>query len=379
MSTSAEPIADAPLAVPLGTSLPTTVEAVTAFWCSEILRQEVSDIRILSVRHGSSTSIVAALVYAPGTERPGLPGRIFCKGGFNPELIAIAPSLLDTYRREAEFYHYLHRNLASAGMRLPQPYYTGVDSVSGQGIAVLEDLEATNCSFGTPVETWPVDRVLSGVEQLAILHAETWDCGQDPAYAWLGPSDGGLHGIILELTKPGPFGATVPRNLEVLGGGAEHTVLLDRERIVRAFEALWAADAASRFRCFIHGDPHIDNTYMTAAGEPGFLDWQTSSSGTCFHDVAYFLASALSVDDRRRHERRVLQHYLDALRRHGVPAISWDEAWFEYRRQLFHGYVLCLAQPGMQPQENIWALVKRYVTAIVDHRAIELLEGAVTN
>lgn len=76
---------------------------------------------------------------------------------------------------------------------------------------------------------------------------------------------------------------------------------------------------------------------------------------------------------------QLLLHYLDALRRHGVPATSWDEAWFEYRQQLFHGYVLGLAQPGMQPQENIRALVKRYITTIIDHRAIELLEGAVTN
>ena len=114
------------------------------------------DVKILSVRHGSSSSIVAELSYAPGAERTGLPKRIFFKGGFNPELIAVAPSLLDTYRREAEFYHYLHHKLASAGMRLPQPYYTGVDSVSGQGIVVVEDLEASSCSFGTPLEPWPL-------------------------------------------------------------------------------------------------------------------------------------------------------------------------------------------------------------------------------
>lgn len=86
-------------------------------WCSKSLRADVLDVKILSVRHGSSSSIVAELAYAPGAERPGLPKRIFFKGGFNPELIAIAPSLLDTYRRETEFYHYLHDELALAGVR----------------------------------------------------------------------------------------------------------------------------------------------------------------------------------------------------------------------------------------------------------------------
>lgn len=357
-----------------GESLPTTVEGVTPAWCSKVLNAPVGNLTIISVRHGSSSTLVVDLKYAPSANNNGLPQRIFFKGGFNPELIAIAPSVLDTYRREAEFYHYVSPMLISSGMNLPKTWYSGIDSSSGQGIVVLEDLTTQGCSFGTPSEPWPVDRVLSGVEQLAILHARTWKCAQDPDYKWLHTNNGGLRGIILELTKPGPFNAVVPKNLEVLGPDFDKSILLDSGRIVTAFKKLWESDASGDLDSFIHGDPHIDNTYMTASGEPGFLDWQAASTGNCFHDVSYFVTSALTVEDRRANEEQIVRHYLETLSNLGVRPIHWETGWHEYRKHLFHGYVLALTQPGMQSQENIWALVARYIPAIMDHHVIELLE-----
>jgi hypothetical protein len=380
MSTLTDFLPSPCLTAPQVEALPATVEAVTALWSSTILHANIIDAKILSVRHGSSTTLLVEVTFGPASKSEGLTGRIFIKGGFNPQLIALMPSLLDTYRREAEFYGYLYPKLSSAGMILPQPYYTAVDPVSGQGIVALEDLTSKKCKFGTPLETWPIDRVLQGVDQLAILHAKTWGCQDQPAYSWLeANSNSGLRGIIIELTKEGPFSAVVPKNLEVLGAdvAAQYPVLLDRQRIIMAFKKLWAADDqghGQKFRCFIHGDPHVDNTFMTAAGAPGFLDWQAGSVGNCFHDVAYFVASVLSVEDRRAHEVRILRHYLASLVQHGGPVLDWEDAWAEYRKHLFHGYVLCLTQPGMQSQENIWALVGRFIPAILDHSVVESLE-----
>jgi hypothetical protein len=363
------------LIIPTGESLPKTVDEVTPAWCSKFLVAQVENLTIISVRHGSSSTLVLGLEYAAKVNKRSLPERIFFKGGLNPELIATAPSLLDTYRRETEFYHYISPRLILSGMNLPKAFYSGLDSSSGQGIVVLEDLTTQGCSFGTPTEPWPVDRVSRGVEQLAILHAKTWNCAQDPEYKWLGTNNGGLRGIILELTKDGPFNAVVPRNLKVLGPNFNKEILLDNGRIVAAFKKLWESDASSGdLNCFIHGDPHLDNTYITASGEPGFLDWQAASTGNCFHDVSYFVTSALTVEDRRANEEQIVRHYLDTLRNLGVRHISWDVAWHEYKKHLYHGYVLALTQPGMQSQENIWALVGRYIPAIMDHSVIEFLE-----
>src|SRR5262249_40803152 len=45
----------------------------------------------------------------------------------------------------------------------------------------------------------------------------------------------------------------------------------------------------------------------------------------------YFLCMALAIEDRRRHERALLGHYLDARTRRGGAAIGFDEAWRAHR------------------------------------------------
>ncbi|KAK8105570.1 hypothetical protein PG999_008929 [Apiospora kogelbergensis] len=375
------------------------VEEVAATWCSKILNgAPVTDVEIVSASHGSSSSLVVQLAYADDSDTitatssdgtaatpPTRPRRIFFKGGLNPDLAALGPLLQATYRREAEFYHHLAPRLLATGQRLARPHYAGVDTTTGQGIVVLEDLAARGCSFGRPQDAWPAARVRAGVEQLAILHAKTWEgrpaCPDDSSTQWcrgLGPLGGFLRPILQELIKPEPFAAVAARNIGGPDGGrfADHLdVLLDRERIVAAFEALWkAADGEdhSSFRCVVHGDTHVVNTFTTAEGEPGFLDWQTVSRGNGFHDLAYFVSSALAIEDRRVHEQDLVRAYIEALQAQGGPRVEWEDAWFQYRRHLLHGYVLCLAQPSMQPQDYIWALTERFLTAILDHKVLTL-------
>jgi hypothetical protein len=42
---------------------------------------------------------------------------------------------------------------------------------------------------------------------------------------------------------------------------------------------------------------------------------------------------SLSVEDRRKHERDLLKHYLELHRAHGGSEISFDEAWTTHRLQ----------------------------------------------
>ena len=67
-----------------------------------------------------------------------------------------------------------------------------------------------------------------------------------------------------------------------------------------------------------HGDPHIGNTYLDA-GRPAFLDWQGVCIAPPMDDVAYFIGGALSVADRRTHERDLLKLYLSAAAAAGGP------------------------------------------------------------
>jgi aminoglycoside phosphotransferase (APT) family kinase protein len=120
----------------------------------------------------------------------------------------------------------------------------------------------------------------------------------------------------------------------------------------------------------LHGDPHPGNTYGLADGTTGFYDWQLVRSGTWAHDVGYFVISALTVADRRAHERELLAGYLDALTRLGVPRPDRDDAWRLYRRTPVFGlasWLHTLSGGGFQPTETCLATIERFAAAYADH------------
>ena len=83
------------------------------------------------------------------------------------------------------------------------------------------------------------------------------------------------------------------------------------------------ADAESTNRwCVIHGDPHLGNLFLDAAGQPSLLDWQLVQRGMWYVDVGYHIASTLTVEDRRASERELLRHYLEQPGRTGCRAAA---------------------------------------------------------
>jgi aminoglycoside phosphotransferase (APT) family kinase protein len=118
----------------------------------------------------------------------------------------------------------------------------------------------------------------------------------------------------------------------------------------------------------IHGDAHVGNVYLDALGQPSLLDWQLVQRGMWYLDVGYHIASALTVDDRRRMERDLLRHYLDRLAAAGVDAPSWDAAWLGMRRGIVHGFFLWGITLKVDPAVTS-VLLERLGTAAADHDA----------
>jgi len=266
-------------------------------------------------------------------------------------------------------------------VRLPRAWYCGSDTLHGQGIVILDDLKCTGCTFGNPLQPWPVARVRAGVEQLAALHAGTWapkttaaneddERGEGKCFPWLAGGST-FPAMVLVLLEPEPWAR---RYAEGERPPSVPDAMLDRARMRAAFLKLWAV-SDPRYRCLVHGDAHLGNTYVTAEGAPGFLDWQGLAVGSVFDDVSYFIAGALTVADRRAHEVGLVEHYLDTLAALGGPRLAREEVWDEYRRHAMHGFMWALTDPRMQPNEVVFAMVERYTAAMVDHGTLELLEG----
>lgn len=360
------PPAGAKGALDSATPLPVVVEEATAAWFSQILGRPVATAELVEAIHGTASKLRYKLTYEDSSDAATLPTHVCIKGGFNPAIIKLHPTLNAVYRREAEFFYHI---APTVSMRLPPAWYSGSDTVTGQGIVVFDDLKAKGYSFGNPIEAWPVERVRAGVEELAMLHAKTWGA-KEADFPWL--KEGlSLREVILSLMTEVAWAG---RFLDEAAKPPVSDDLIDRERWIRAFKTLWTTTNQEHL-VVAHGDTHIGNTFITPAGEPGFLDWQGLHANSFLHDVTYFVVGALTVEDRRANEVELFEHYLAKLHEAGGPKLEKAALWDDYRKHHVHGFAWALAPPLMQPKDIVDAMTVRHMAAIVDHKSLELLES----
>ena len=299
--------------------LPQTADEIDAAWLERALAARYPGVRVARVdvvaRHEATNGHARLRVgYA---EPAGAPEAMFLK--LLPSDPARRPAIAKTGmgRREALFYERLAPGLA---LRMPAVHFARCDERDGSFLLLLEDLVATGCSVPDGRGGVAPDAAARALEDLAGLHRRFEDPARRGAEAgWVPPP---LH-------DPS-YGAPLLRR--ALGHHRER--LSDDYAAIcelylakaDALHALWHEGPGT----VIHGDPHIGNLFDDA-GRIGFLDWGILSVGAALHDASYFLCMALSIEDRRRCERDLLRHYLDALRAAGGTAIGLDAAWRAHR------------------------------------------------
>ncbi|KAI3328047.1 kinase-like domain-containing protein [Xylariaceae sp. AK1471] len=340
----------------LASQLPSVADDITPEWLSTVLGMKVKSINRTGELPGTATKLYVTAESDNGEK------RLCLKGGFNPAFIQQVPWIVMIYQREVEFFNRIAPQLKN--MELPKSWWAGHSPT--QGIVVMDDLAARGCQFGSPLETWNVERVRAGVEQLAALHAKTW--GVRPAdYLWL-TSD--YDQAILTLMQTYDAVVKSPGRPEV------HAYLRDQNRVTAALKKHYRS-RNPKFQCLLHGDAHLGNTYLDN-GAPRFLDWQMIHIGSAFHDVAYYIAGALSIEDRRAHEWEIVDHYLATLAKLGVSSDlkSTDEDLRnEYKKSFLAGIGWIMCPYEMQPKECVHAMAVRYAAALDDHKVLELLES----
>ena len=145
----------------------------------------------------------------------------------------------------------------------------------------------------------------------------------------------------------------------------------DAGKIAAAFTNTTSWGRGDANRTVIHGDAHVGNSYRSANGRPGLLDWQCVWIGGCMFDTAYYLASALTVEDRRTHEARLLDEYRQILAANGGPIFSATEILESYRNYLAYGMTVWLTNSTTFQPEDFNAIVgARFAQALLDHSMI---------
>ena len=251
---------------------------------------------------------------------------------------------------EAGFY----RDLAGAtGVRTLCSVYADIDPATQHGVVITEDVVAQGATFLDGNSAYTPDQTAQTLAEFARLHAATWADSRYTDVPWLAPR----LGRVLEVWGESKTIEIIARNLD-----SER----DAHRLVDAYRDL-AAEAASGTWCVIHGDAHVGNLFLDAAGSASLVDWQLVQRGKWYFDVGYHIASTLTVEERRSSERDLLRHYLDALASHGVTPPSWDDAWHAIAGGMLHGYFLWGITTKVDPA-IIVTLLHRLGTAVADRR-----------
>jgi hypothetical protein len=344
-------------------ALPLSPEELTAPWLSQALSAAFPGVQVIripepSILWGTATKVRLEPEYA-GNSVQG-PSSLYVKAALaGPEQRRL---LWQALRGEANFYGRWRPRLT---VEAPQAWFAESDETTGQAVVVMEDLDLRQVRYGNPTVALTLPQVRDCLSLLANCHGRWWQMGE-LCYADAYP---GMLASIADLF----FSETHWARLMALPRG-QHVpaALRDRSGLRRAWERMQAL-AQPQSECLVHGDAHPGNLYFTREGRAGFLDWQNTMHGPWAHDVAYLIATGLSVEDRRQHERELLREYLDALGRAGGGPPSFDEAWLRYRRHLAHPFCWVLTPETMQPEENCTAIAERICAAMTDLDCLQAL------
>jgi hypothetical protein len=334
-------------------------ELLSPAWLTSALDARFPGIQVTAVSPGPVISRVSTNarfhIECAGGTPDGLSPHLCAKGYFNE----VGRAFRSVGEPEACFYRDI---AASTGLRTLRSVYADVDPATRHGVVITEDVVAQGATFLDALSDYTPDQAAESLEQLAELHAATWG---DPAHAdatWLASrletylERRGIDEI--RGNFEGPIGSGVP------------TESRDGERLVAAYRTLAAATGSASPWSVIHGDAHVGNLYLDGDGQPSFVDWQLVQRGPWYLDVGYHLASALTVEDRRRTERDLVCDYLDQLAARGIDAPREDDAWVGIRRGMVHGFFLWGITLKVEPAVTA-TLLERLGTAVADHDAFE--------
>ncbi|MET0988581.1 MAG: phosphotransferase [Steroidobacteraceae bacterium] len=356
--------------------LPLSFESMTPQWLTQVLcanqpKVNVTSFELGPVDSGSTNRRAVKLHYQPENLRGDLPVKVFCKAT-HALANRLLTGLFGATHAEVTFYNQIRPHLA---IKSPHSYFAAYDSHSYNSMIMLEDIAAQVESFCSHRTLINRTRAESQMALLANVHAPFY---QSEALTTRFAS---LH------SWPAYFANASRFNLQAAakrGFLAAHDVI--PARLYRREEEIWPATLACveqhhRLPSTItHNDVHLANWYVLPNDVMGLSDWGCCSRGHWSRDLAYTIATALSVEDRRLWEKDLIRYYLESMATLGISDTSFDQAWDLYRQQLLSALTWWTVPyspeqdmpEGMQPRDTVKEFIHRITTAIDDLDTLEL-------
>jgi hypothetical protein len=155
--------------------LPAVQSDITAEWLGTKLGHKIKSLDNTRNIWGTGSKLFYTIEYEDGKESSDRPKHVCIKGVFDPKMIEAQPWTVTLAQREADFFSKIAPTLEN--MIFPKAW--GSATSDKQGIAIMDDLTKSGCTFAPEVASYPYEKVMNGVEQLAGLHAKYWGQGQE--------------------------------------------------------------------------------------------------------------------------------------------------------------------------------------------------------
>jgi aminoglycoside phosphotransferase (APT) family kinase protein len=305
-------------------TVPDGVQAITAEWLSTALGRAVAQVRTEPIGTGQTgASYRLTVTWADG----GSETFVAKTGAEDPEVRA---RVAFGYRAELAFY----RDIAGT-LRIPVPKVHAVAATEdcAQFVLLMEDLAPAR--QGDQIAGADREVVLAGARALAGLHGPRW-C--DPAWKELDvlvmpQADEESAAGLAELAQ-----VAADTVLETLGTRLSGAAVDMLAAFPKAMPELLLA-APERF-ALLHGDYRLDNLMLHPDGGVTVVDWQTLSVGLPARDLAYWVTTSVTPEQRGEVESDALWAYWKALGVEGYTRAQLDD---DYRiGQLHTPFLTCL-------------------------------------
>ena len=306
--------------------IPQSPQEITPNWLTRILRRSgvvPDNVDVVHVstsdpgREASYAGFVArlTLTYNPPSTR--LPPTIIAKLPAPERLIRTL--FQSIYRNEALFYRHIAGNVP---IPVPACYAALLNRRGTRSLLLLEDL--------TPIATpgdhdtgCRIDQADIALRRLAQMHADWWEHPDLDRLGWLSQYQvNSRKNWLIYAGSWLPFryrlGQVTPR------------------RTLRVFSNLWRYRAhlqeleSGRPRSLQHGDFRLANLAFSS-DDVYVFDWQVIRAGPPLFDVAWFMLTSLTVDQRRADEMTLLRAYHVSLVGSGVTGYAFEEMVEDYR------------------------------------------------
>ncbi|MDD9961558.1 MAG: DUF1679 domain-containing protein [Gammaproteobacteria bacterium] len=363
-----------------GASLPPMPSGLTPNWLTEALRETgllAGDVAIeaLEVRQVGEgvgmMSELSRLVPTYSGAAAGAPASFIAKyPSQNPTNRQIAMDF-NLYEREVRYFAELDPLTTAV---CPATYLTELDG--DNFIILMEDL--ADYRVGDQIVGATLEETELAIDELAKLHAAFWE--KVDGIAWIPHVCGSQHARNMQAGTVSGWEQMV----SVFGDYLSAPVLAARADIQSSVAPLQAYLDRPPIT-LAHGDFRMENLlYGTAADHHpmAIIDWQGPLLGRGMQDVTLLLGQSTQTEVRRRHERALLERYVEGLAQLGVDGYGLDEAWQDYRHGQLYNWAYTTVVAGTLDAGNerafAWMsqMIARQVAVTEDLGLLKLLPFA---